>query len=260
MLVQRRHAEQLLIELGVTEPQDIDVEAIAAFCGAFVVFENLTGADARIVGNNNKAFITVSATATIPRQRFSIGHELGHWMWDRGKMALSCTSEIQDRRWNGTDKESIANRFSAELLMPSFMFRPRVERSEPTVATVKSLAGQFQASITATAIRLVESEAYPCMVVAHSSDGREWFRASKDLDGRFWPVKVLDEHSFAHDLIKGGKSASASGLVEADTWIDHPRASWYEIFESSILVSSHLVLSLLWWKDEKMIEDLLEGS
>jgi len=34
---------RLLKELGITEPQEIDVEAIAQYCGATIVYERLEG-------------------------------------------------------------------------------------------------------------------------------------------------------------------------------------------------------------------------
>lgn len=256
MVIQKKHAEYLLRELGIAEPHEIDVEAVAAHCGAFVVYQELRGADARIVGNNDKAFITVRASAATSRKRFSIGHELGHWMWDRGKIAFSCNAEVLDHQWSRTGKESLANSFAAELLMPEFMFRPRLSASELTMRTVLKLAEEFQSSITATAIRVAECAHYPCMVIASSSAGRLWFRGSKEIEGKVWPVKTLDEYSFAHDMLVGKKANPIGGLVEADTWIDHPRASWYEIYESSVALSSNSVLSMIWWKTTKMLDEL----
>jgi len=257
MAVERKHPDELLDELGILEPEEIDLEGIAAYCGAFVVYEPLSGAEARIVGNRDKAFITVNSKSVRSRQRFSIGHELGHWMWDRGRMAFACSSDVQDRRWSGADKETLANKFAADLLMPAQMFRDRAQRRPSTIETVSDLADQFQASLTATAIRLVEFGSFPCMVVFNSSSGRDWFFASREVDGKFWPHKLLDEYSFAHDLMKGKGRTSAGGVVDADTWINHPRASHYELHESSVLIGPSRVLTLLWWKNEKMIEDLI---
>ena len=257
MALEKKHPDELLDELGILEPEEIDLEGIAAFCGAFVVYEPLTGAEARIVGNRDKAFITVNSQSLRSRQRFSIGHELGHWMWDRGRMAFACSSDVQDRRWSGADKETLANKFAADLLMPAQMFRNRAQRRPSTIETVSDLADQFQASLTATAIRLVEFGSSPCMVVLHSSSGRDWFFGSREVDGKFWPHKLLDEYSFAHDLLKGKGKSPTGGLVDADTWINHPRASHYELYESSTLIGQSRVLSLLWWKNEKMIEDLI---
>lgn len=258
MAIEKKGAAELLDELGITRPDEIDVEAIAAYCGAYVVYAPLGSADARIVGSGTKAVITINSNAIPSRQRFSIGHELGHWMWDRGKMAFSCSAELQDGRWSGTDKEARANRFASELLMPSAMFKERASKRDATLETVSDLANQFQSSLTATAIRFVEHGSFPCMAVLHSPSGREWFFGSKEVDGKLWPHKQLDEYSFAHDLLRGKiKGPRTTGLVDADTWINHPRASHYELFESSVLISSDRALTLLWWKNEKMIADLI---
>ncbi len=60
----RKTPEQLLKELGITEPSEIDIEAIAAYCGAFVVYEVLTGSESRIVGSDQKAFITINSRSS----------------------------------------------------------------------------------------------------------------------------------------------------------------------------------------------------
>jgi Zn-dependent peptidase ImmA (M78 family) len=255
----RKNAAQLLEELGITEPHEIDVEAIAAHCGAYVVYEPLKGAEARIVGSNDKAFITVNADSSTPRKRFSVGHELGHWMWDRGKMAFACTSRMQESRWYGTDKESLANHFSSELLLPSVMFKPRANRRDATLITVKELADEFRASLTATALRLLDHGTWPCMVVVHSESGLEWHRATRGIDGRIWPCKQLDPDSFAYDLLRGRRSGLGQGVVDGDAWINHPRSGNYEVFESSIVISPGRVLTLLWWKNERMLNDLIQG-
>ena len=177
-------------------------------------------------------------------------------MWDRGRMALSCSSEVQDRKWSGADKETLANKFAADLLMPEQMFRALAQDRPGTLQTVSELADQFQASLTATAIRLVGFGSFPCMVVLHSGSGRDWFFGSREVDGKFSPHKLLDEYSFAHELMKGKSRSPAGGTVDADTSINHPRAGDYDVYESSVLIGPSRVLTLLWWKNEKMVEDL----
>jgi Zn-dependent peptidase ImmA (M78 family) len=256
-VVEKKRPAELLDELGIVEPNEIDLDGIAAYCGAYVVYEPLRGSDARIVGTRDKAIITINSNALPSRQRFSIGHELGHWMWDRGNMVLSCSAEVQDRHWSGVDCESLANRFASELLMPAEMFRDRARGRPATMDTVADLATQFQSSLTATAIRVVECGSFPCMVLSHSPSGREWFFGSPEVDGKLWPNKLLDEYSFAHDLLKGRSASRASGLVDGDAWINHAKAGDYEIFESSVLITADRVLTLLWWENEKMISDLI---
>lgn len=178
-MVEKRRPAELLDELGIDEPHEIDLDGIAAYCGAYVVYEPLRGSDARIVGSRDKAIITINSNALPSRQRFSIGH----WMRDRGNMVLSCSAEVQDRRWSGVDSETLANRFASELLMPAEMLRDRAKARPATMDIVIDLASQFRSSLTATAIRMVECGSFPCMVFSHSSSGREWFFGSPERSG-----------------------------------------------------------------------------
>jgi hypothetical protein len=45
--------------------------------------------------------------------------------------------------------------------------------------------------------------------------------------------------------------------VQADGWLAHPRSSWYELSEDSVRFTDGSILSLLWWKNEKQILDLM---
>ena len=72
-------AERLLQDLGVTDPQDIDLEVIAWQLGVRIKYRHLDGCEARIAGDDKKAIISVRDDVSPGRKRFSIGHELGHW-------------------------------------------------------------------------------------------------------------------------------------------------------------------------------------
>src|SRR3954469_20232810 len=129
-------AKSLLDELGITEPEEIDLEALAQYVGATVTRAPMLGAEARIIGLDDQAIITVNQDSIITRQRFSIAHELGHWMYDRGRIDFTCAVETQERFYTGTDKESLANEFATELLLPSGMFTPRLSKRAPTLETI----------------------------------------------------------------------------------------------------------------------------
>lgn len=249
-------AQELLDELGVSEPGDIDLDAIAQYTGATVQRAPLTGAEARIIGAGDEAVITVNEKSRPSRQRFSIGHELGHWMYDRGKLNLSCSTDKQERFFSGADKESLANEFAKELLLPAPMFAPRLGMREPTLETVHDLSGVFRASLTATARRVVELGAYQAMIICSSSAKREWYKASGELDGRLRPYRHLSKDSLAYELLRKPGFPEAAEEVDADAWIDHPDAADYVLVESSVKVTPELVVTLLWWKDEAQILDL----
>ena len=78
-------AEARIAELGITDPNDLDVEAIAADAGVTVEYGHLNGCDATLVGFGRRAIATIKQSPSRGRERFSIGHEVGHWELHRGK-------------------------------------------------------------------------------------------------------------------------------------------------------------------------------
>src|SRR3954447_22562068 len=153
-------AESLLQSLGITEPNEIDIYAIAQTQGATVEEKPVTGCEARIMGFGDKALIVVNSESIPARRRFSAGHELGHWMRDAGKISLGCNPESQlgSGEFN---PETRANNYASDLLLPKFMFKPRAENRPMTLETASVLADVFRTSLTATAIRLLKYGSYP---------------------------------------------------------------------------------------------------
>src|SRR5262245_14251411 len=155
-------AVDLLHSLGVSEPNEIDVCAIAQTQGATVVEKQIRGAEARIMGVGDKALIVVNADSIPRRKRFSVGHELGHWMRDAGKVSLRCNPESQLGSGE-VNTETRANRYASDLLMPEFMFLPRAANRSMTFDTASDLADTFDMSLTATSIRLIDYGSYPAI-------------------------------------------------------------------------------------------------
>ena len=256
---QYNNAERLVKDLGITEPAEIDIEAIAYYCGAKIRYRELTGCEASIVGADQHAIITVNSRSRLERQRFSIGHELGHWMLDRGRESFGkwCQQKDIGAQWSfRTDPEARANAFSADLLMPGYLFAPQALNRPMIFETVIAISSLFQTSLTATAIRLVKFGSYPAMLVCHSKKRREWFVPGPDLPDDFYPHQVLDSDSEAFDIINGAKGdMSEPTETSADIWIDKKNAEDYDLIEQSIKISDNLVLTVLWWKNEAQIID-----
>jgi Zn-dependent peptidase ImmA (M78 family) len=249
-----RSPSQLLEELGITSPEEIDIEAIAFHSGALIKYRPLSGCAARIVGNGHSAIITIDSNSPRGRQRFSAGHELGHWMYDRGKASFSCEERQFVQDWSKNNPESRANRYASDLLLPIAIFKPLTANLRViNMTTASEFAKKFQMSLTATALRLVEHGPLPAMLVCYSSTGREWFVRNLELSKDLWPTSTPNRDTYAYDLLQGSEESKAEGDVSATAWFDHELAERYYIHESSIRTSHGDVLSLLWWKDEKML-------
>ena len=243
-------------ELGITEPTEIHIEAIAEYCGATILYESITGSEARILGFGDRAIITVNKDSKLPRQRFSAAHELGHWMCDRGKIAFSCETQVFRTEWNNDNPERRANRYAADILMPAPMFTLQAENKKISFETVHTLSKVFQVSRTATAIRLVELGSFPAMIVCNDTFKRRWFVRGPLVPEELWPLEKPGRDTGAFSLLQDPGKNQESFDTRADNWIEHQNSSRYWVREDSVRITPDLILTLLWWKNERQILDL----
>lgn len=126
--------------------------------------------------------------------------------------------------------------------------------------TVRELARDFQVSLTATAIRLIELGSYPAMIVCNEPDRRRWFIRNSDVPDVLWPGDTPGAYTSAYDLLRGSIKPEGPVSVQADGWINHPQARGYNLLEDSIRMGDEFVLSLIWWRDERQLLDINEDD
>jgi len=248
----------IIAEFQITQPSEIDIEAIAQSRGATIVYEPLRGCAARILGNGDQGIITVDEGLNIGRRRFSAAHEFGHWMRDRQKIRFSCTEHAMQVGWGTINAEQGANQYAADLLMPVALFGPAAKNRPLTFDSVSDLSTLFRTSLTATAIQLLRHGSFPGMLIYIVDGKRKWFIRGEDVPDSLWPHEIPRPATSAADLIRGISNTVGAGPVQADGWIDHPRSRWYEVIEHSIRTSKSSILTMLWWKNERQLLDLSE--
>lgn len=100
--------------------------------------------------------IRVNRHETKSRQRFTIAHEIGHYILHRDKIGLGITDTVLYRSKLSSNLEVEANRFAANLIMPMSKIREKLaligRGIDRTVA--KELADIFEVSADAMEIRL----------------------------------------------------------------------------------------------------------
>src|SRR5712672_2927115 len=155
-------AERILLALGVSDPTETDLEAIAWSRGALVEYRPLDGCDATIVGSARKAVITVNSRSGPERRRFSIGHELGHWHHHRGRILFCGSKDVENNADDALNPERHADAFASDLILPNYLLHPRLKRiRRMTLAVARDLGHEFAASLTATLIKTVQSNRFP---------------------------------------------------------------------------------------------------
>ncbi len=125
-------------EFGVRRPVDIRVEDIAMAKNVFVAEDELGGAEARLIREGSIGMVRINASIAEPgRKRFAASHELGHWqMHEKGNYV--CTpADMAD--YQKSPRETEANTFAAEFLMPTFLFRPLCANKAASLELVEEL-------------------------------------------------------------------------------------------------------------------------
>ena len=107
-----------------------------------------------------KGVILYKAGAREERRRFTIAHELGHFLMPSHKGNQQCTAaDLRETRRDTTHErqEAEANRFAAGLLMPKPWFSKDMnELGEADVTHVQTLATRYCTSLEATSNRYIE--------------------------------------------------------------------------------------------------------
>ncbi len=250
-------AEQLLQSLAVELPCEIDLRAVAWSVGIVdIVKRPLDGCEARIVGCAGRAVISVKEGVRSTRQRFSICHELGHWHHHRGQL-LYCKTADMHQREVAEAKEAVANRFASDLLLPPYLVRPYLSgRATVDMKLVNLVANEFQASFTATAIKLAKMVDSPSMVVCHGKSGRKWHVPHSRIPRNWFPRKNLDERSPAFQMLfSTGQDQATPRKVKASTWFERWDAERYDILEQSFQPQDGEVVTILTFADARMIDE-----
>jgi Zn-dependent peptidase ImmA (M78 family) len=161
--------EKLAAAVNIVELREHETEA---FEGAL-----LTDPDKR------KGAILYKAGARTPRRRFTIAHELGHFLMPSHKGDEHCTTaDLRETRLDQEHRrrEAEANRFAAGLLMPRPWFsRDMARLGDADVIHVQTLAERYCTSLEATANRYIDLTDDVCAFVFSKDGGIRYIRSTK---------------------------------------------------------------------------------
>lgn len=220
--------------------------------------DNLEGA---LVANPTKSegIIIVSDRARHHRQRFTLGHELGHFLIPRHGHEMNCSvgDLYTQSRSNSTTKQRIeaeANEFSAELLMPKTNFCNATPfKQKPSIEAINALSSIFDISFQACANRYVDLHGEPLAVVFSHNGLVSYSYRSAEIP--FWlKVNKSDNIPF-HSLTRAIDTNRANHIttdeVDSTLWFDYKAG--FEMPESTIeavfVQENGYVATLLWFQD-----------
>lgn len=242
-----QRAEALIAELYISDPKDLDVEAIAIDAGITIEYRDLVGCEATLAGYKGRAIASVKPSSVRGRERFSIGHELGHWKMHRGQSFRCRVEEVDVNILANRVIERDADQFAAHLLMPGPLFNPAVKSiGQPSFREIEKLAADFQTSTLATSLRLVNVDTLPVVLACYSKTGKRWGIPAAHVPRRWFLKNELDPDSFAYDLLAQGKEIAGLRKQSGEVWFQNSDAEDHELFEHCIPYRNGDVLVLLY--------------
>ena len=224
----KREARTLRKRLKLSPIQRIDPGAIAKALGVVAVGRPLrsryvSGAYLRRKGAD-RSFILFNTSESVTRQRFTICHELGHFIFDKEQ---SIVERIQNSGTDSTHTERRANAFASELLLPEAGVRAfkALNPWESSPEQVAELALAYGTSFIATLWALCNAGAL----------AKECVERLKDEDRRLAPQtrKSLEQRGFESFLVppefeallmkaKASKTISNRRFLELRRLVDEP--------------------------------------
>lgn len=249
-------AQKVFNDLGI-KSHDALIEYLDDICwfyGALVQRKSIGGAEGRLSTNGTKGVITVNIRdSNLHRQRFTIGHELGHFLIHKSiESNFDCNSQALDCWFAKTEyekREIEANEFSGELLIPSFLLKKDIKNERPDLNLIRNISEKYQLSLTVSAKRIVEVSDEAIAVVLFNKNGVKYFqRSSYFSDLHFFIHKgPISSETYAYDALNG-KGQRYMSQVAAAGWIDVKERQREEtIKEHSVYYAKFdYGLSILW--------------
>ena len=239
-------------ELAPDLPAHFAIEDICRRLDIIDVQEQpVTSFEAMLLMDANKAWgsIVVAQGRMPERRRFSIGHELGHFLipthMPRPGEGFSCSLEdlrLGDTREHDRRKkiEAEANRFAAHLLMPPARIRSSLHSRQPDLAEIVRLAGEFGVSREAMARGYIDAHHETLAVVVlhrglidriYRPEGFPWIEPRRGQ--AVAPESIASGHNFQPGQI------SEMEECDPETWLGEYNARGVEVLCEQLLAQQN---------------------
>ena len=194
--------------------------------------------------------------------RFTLAHELGHYMLRHHRLALmrgtmkphgSVNYLLDNKSWK---IEREADNYAASLLMPVGMFKDYVGGKTFDFHLLQDLADGFKVSLSAAALRFVEIGNNPIMVLYAVDKKIRWVRKSEDFpfhrlrygndkDGKIPENSVIGDYFYKNDDSSCRSHETVYAMDCFDTWREEDNMR--EFYEWCV-PSRNKALSVFWEK------------
>ena len=237
----------------------VNVEAIAetqGICYSYGNYEDsfdglleYDSGDFHIYINNDRLINPYSE-----RARFTFAHELGHYFIDEHRVALSRGLINSHPSFTGFSSdlkmERQADYFASCLLLPQKWIKEDCAKRRFNFALIQELSKKYQASITATALRIANIGVYPIMIIYSKNSKIKWYWCTENFS--FWSLlhgkDKVPENTSAGEFFYENRKNPSTETVYAGDWFNIRFSSDKDrpFYEHCIYGVDGSVLSIIW--------------
>ena len=227
-------ARQLLWDAGYDSAQEVeDLTELVFGLGLLYRETPLKGCDAMIVysPSGKTAQVTVNSEMRYePRKRFSIAHELGHFVLGHNK--LHCDNAGTLDCYRSGHQEAEANEFASELLMPASAFMEAVRGKCFCPRLMQEVAEMFGTSVSSVVYRYVTCGPHPVACVYSYKGKVVWMRKNREMRRYMtdWKDLTVPQNSVSEEFFQDPRDFNY-GLDEIDkvkvdlnVWFQEPKS------------------------------------
>jgi hypothetical protein len=189
------------------------------------------GALLRMKGIPRGYIVLSSEIREVRRQRFTLGHEIGHYLLpDQQDLCQPC-AKAQIESWDEAlaKPERDANQFAAEILMPRSIVQPFLRQS-PRFSHIEDIAQSCETSLTASAYRYCELSSFRIAMVWSETFRVRWYKPSREFI-RWVRKGEVRKDSYAFDAFEGKSVPATFESVPASAWL----------FETGLKSDAHIL-------------------
>ena len=256
----RKLALSILNDFGIDNPSEIDILDIVGALDIPIKFSSLSGCDGRIIHGKGKSLIAINETIAFEtRKRFTIAHELGHYLMHRND-PISHTDNMGSLSWfNDKSKQKMAiqeyeaNTFASELLLPTAIFTKEIEDYYFSPELIREVSDKYKLSRSSVIHRFVENGNHPVCVFYTRNNKVHYWRRSNDFNYRIKEITKLPppSDSVAAEFFTQNKIYSideSTQEISKSTWLNVMEEQVNDLFYEFCLVYSdaNLSLSVIW--------------
>jgi Zn-dependent peptidase ImmA (M78 family) len=246
-------AKELHELLGWTQPSDYTLEEISNSLGVIIKDIPIKGSEGRILIKENTGIISINSAITYsPKRNFIIAHELGHFILHKNITHLFSDTQKTLADWykNGLHEQQ-ANEFASELLLPTELFKRKVDGKKLNMTLIEEVADYFGASLTATFLKYATAGKYPVMIIFIEEGVIRWKQCSNDFPFKFLQINSnVPAWTVAGDFFNGKALEAKPEKVDAIEWFPEDfeienKKDW-KLWEQCFQVSENGLISCLW--------------